>query len=212
MVRPDDLPRFVGHIHAEAARLVTLIDDIIRLSQLDEGVALSAEPVELLPLAEETVRGLHDAAEAKNVTMTVTGENVTVRAARRLLSEILYNLCDNAIKYNVPGGSVTVDVGLCGESAVLTVSDTGIGIPKEHLSRIFERFYRVDKGRSRKMGGTGLGLSIVKHIVEMYEGDIFVSSEVGEGTEFIIKLPYDRKHTGTNVVRVQGRKRGIGQV
>ena len=127
------------------------------------------------------------------------------------MKQLFINLIDNAVK-NTEKGSVTVTCRVHNDHLMISVKDTGIGIPKEHLSRIFERFYRVDKGRSRKMGGTGLGLSIVKHIVEMYEGDIFVSSEVGEGTEFIIKLPYDRKHTGTNVVRVQGRKRGIGQV
>ena len=145
----------------------------------------------LLPLAEETVRGLHDAAEAKNVTMTVTGENVTVRAARRLLSEILYNLCDNAIKYNVPGGSVTVDVGLCGESAVLTVADTGIGIPPEHQARVFERFYRVDKSHSRQSGGTGLGLSIVKHAVGDLGGGLHLDSTPGQGTTIRVTVPLE---------------------
>lgn len=147
--------------------------------------------MELLPLAEETVRGLHDAAEAKNVTMTVTGENVTVRAARRLLSEILYNLCDNAIKYNVPGGSVTVDVGLCGESAVLTVADTGIGIPPEHQARVFERFYRVDKSHSRQSGGTGLGLSIVKHAVGDLGGGLHLDSTPGQGTTIRVTVPLE---------------------
>ena len=191
LVKPEDMPVFLNRIHDEAARLVSLIEDIIRLSQLDEGVALSAEPVELLPLAEETVRGLHDAAEAKNVTMTVTGENVTVRAARRLLSEILYNLCDNAIKYNVPGGSVTVDVGLCGESAVLTVADTGIGIPPEHQARVFERFYRVDKSHSRQSGGTGLGLSIVKHAVGDLGGGLHLDSTPGQGTTIRVTVPLE---------------------
>ena len=191
LVKPEDMPVFINRIHDEAARLVTLIEDIIRLSQLDEGVALPAEPVELLPLAEETVRGLHDAAEAKNVTMAVTGENVTVRAARRLLSEILYNLCDNAIKYNVPGGSVTVDVGLCGESAVLTVSDTGIGIPPEHQARVFERFYRVDKSHSRQSGGTGLGLSIVKHAVGDLGGGLHLDSVPGQGTTIRVTVPLE---------------------
>ena len=139
------------------------------------------------------MRGLHDAAEAKNVTMTVTGENVTVRAARRLLSEILYNLCDNAIKYNVPGGSVTVDVGLCGESAVLTVSDTGIGIPPEHQARVFERFYRVDKSHSKEIGGTGLGLSIVKHAALILGAAIELDSTVGKGTIVTVRFPIEKK-------------------
>ena len=175
LVKPEDMPVFLNRIHDEAARLVSLIEDINRLSQLDEGV----------------VRGLHDAAEAKNVTMAVTGENVTVRAARRLLSEILYNLCDNAIKYNVPGGSVTVDVGLCGESAVLTVSDTGIGIPPEHQARVFERFYRVDKSHSRQSGGTGLGLSIVKHAVGDLGGGLHLDSTPGQGTTIRVTVPLE---------------------
>ena len=158
---------------------------------VQEAETVIEEPVELLPLAEETVRGLHDAAEAKNVTMTVTGENVTVRAARRLLSEILYNLCDNAIKYNVPGGSVTVDVGLCGESAVLTVTDTGIGIPPEHQARVFERFYRVDKSHSRQSGGTGLGLSIVKHAVGDLGGGLHLDSTPGQGTTIRVTVPLE---------------------
>ena len=189
LVKPEDQSAFITRIHDEAARLVTLIEDIIRLSQLDEGVTLPAESVALLTLAEETVRGLQDAAAAKNVTMTVTGQDVTVRAARRLLSEVLYNLCDNAIKYNVPGGSVTVDVTRWGESAALTVSDTGIGIPAEHQSRVFERFYRVDKSHSRQSGGTGLGLSIVKHAVSDLGGGIHLDSTPGQGTTIRVTIP-----------------------
>ena len=189
LVKPEDQAAFVARIYDEAARLVTLIEDIIRLSQLDEGVSLPAESVALLPLAQETVRGLHDAAEAKNVTMTVTGEDITVQAARRLLSEVLYNLCDNAIKYNVTGGSVTVEVSRCGDSAMLTVADTGIGIPPEHQSRVFERFYRVDKSHSRQSGGTGLGLSIVKHAVSDLGGGIHLESTPGQGTTIRVTVP-----------------------
>ena len=189
LVKPEDMPVFVGRIRSEAARLVTLIEDIIRLSQLDEGVELPTESVALRPLAEETVSSLHDAAAAKNVTLSVTGEAVTVRSVRRLLSEILYNLCDNAIKYNVPNGSVTVDLSPTANGAALTVSDTGIGIPPEHQSRVFERFYRVDKSHSRASGGTGLGLSIVKHAVQDLGGAIHLDSTPGQGTSIRVTIP-----------------------
>ena len=189
LVKPEDMPVFVGRIRSEAARLVTLIEDIIRLSQLDEGVELPTESVALRPLAEETVSSLHDAATAKNVTLSVTGEAVTVRSVRRLLSEILYNLCDNAIKYNVPNGSVTVDLSPTANGAALTVSDTGIGIPPEHQSRVFERFYRVDKSHSRASGGTGLGLSIVKHAVQDLGGAIHLDSTPGQGTSIRVTIP-----------------------
>ena len=189
LVKPEDMPVFVGRIRSEAARLVTLIADIIRLSQLDEGVELPTESVALRPLAEETVSSLHDAAAAKNVTLSVTGEAVTVRSVRRLLSEILYNLCDNAIKYNVPNGGVTVDLSPTANGAALTVSDTGIGIPPEHQSRVFERFYRVDKSHSRASGGTGLGLSIVKHAVQDLGGAIHLDSTPGQGTSIRVTIP-----------------------
>ena len=189
LVKPEDMPVFVGRVRSEAARLVTLIEDIIRLSQLDEGVELPTESVALRPLAEETVSSLHDAAAAKNVTLSVTGEAVTVRSVRRLLSEILYNLCDNAIKYNVPNGRVTVDLSPSANGAALTVSDTGIGIPPEHQSRVFERFYRVDKSHSRASGGTGLGLSIVKHAVQDLGGAIHLDSTPGQGTSIRVTIP-----------------------
>lgn len=192
LVKPEDMPQFISRIHHEAARLVTLIEDIIRLSQLDEGASLPTENVELLSLAEETAASLRDAAAAKDVTVSVTGTPVTVRSARRLLSEILYNLCDNAIKYNVTGGSVTVDVSRWGESAALTVADTGIGIPQEHQSRVFERFYRVDKSHSRQSGGTGLGLSIVKHAVQDLGGGIHLDSTPGKGTTIRVALPLEQ--------------------
>ena len=132
---------------------------------------------------------LSDAAEAKSVSLAVTGQPVTVHSVRRLLSEILYNLCDNAIKYNVPGGRVSVDVAGTAEGAAITVSDTGIGIPAEHQARVFERFYRVDKSHSRASGGTGLGLSIVKHAVQDLGGTIRLDSTPGQGTSIRVTIP-----------------------
>ena len=189
VVQPGDVPRFVGHIRSEAQRLVTLINDIIRLSELDEGGALPSEPVELLSLCRDTAQSLAPAAEAHTVTVSVTGEEVTVPGVRRLISEVFTNLCDNAIKYNRDGGSVSVTVSRDGGDAVVSVSDTGIGIPPEHQSRVFERFYRVDKSHSKASGGTGLGLSIVKHAVLYHHGTVEVHSVPGEGTTFTVRLP-----------------------
>ena len=189
MVKQEDVPRFVGHIRAEAQRLVTLIGDIIRLSQLDEGEPMPTEPVELLAVAREVAENLRSAAEARNVTVEVTGTPATVSGVRRLLYEIVLNLCDNAIKYNTEGGRVEVEVAQDGGTAAVTVRDTGIGIPPEHQSRVFERFYRVDKSHSKAIGGTGLGLSIVKHAVQYHHGTIHLQSEVGKGTEIRVTFP-----------------------
>ena len=189
MVKQEDVPRFVGHIRAEAQRLVTLIGDIIRLSQLDEGEPMPTEPVELLAVAREVAENLRSAAEARNVTVEVTGTPATVSGVRRLLYEIVLNLCDNAIKYNTEGGRVEVEVAQDGGTAAVTVRDTGIGIPLEHQSRVFERFYRVDKSHSKASGGTGLGLSIVKHAVQYHHGVIQLKSEVGKGTEIRVTFP-----------------------
>ena len=191
MVRSDDVPRFVGHIRGEAQRLVTLINDILRLSELDEGGSLPTEPVELLSLCTDTVKSLESAAQQRQITMTVTGEAVTVPGVRRLLTETVFNLCDNAIKYNKDGGSVAVTVGRDGSDAVVTVADTGIGIPPEHQGRVFERFYRVDKSHSKASGGTGLGLSIVKHAVAYHHGTVTLDSREGEGTTFTLRLPLE---------------------
>ena len=191
MVRPDDVSRFVGHIRGEAQRLVTLINDILRLSELDEGGSLPTEPVELLSLCADTVKSLESAAQQRQITMTVTGEAVTVPGVRRLLTETVFNLCDNAIKYNKDGGSVAVAVGRDGPDAVVTVADTGIGIPPEHQGRVFERFYRVDKSHSKASGGTGLGLSIVKHAVAYHHGTVTLDSREGEGTTFTLRLPLE---------------------
>ena len=189
MVKQEDVPRFVGHIRAEAQRLVTLIGDIIRLSQLDEGEPMPTEPVELLAVAREAAENLRSAAETRNVTVEVTGTPATVSGVRRLLYEIVLNLCDNAIKYNTEGGRVEVEVAQDGGTAAVTVRDTGIGIPPEHQSRVFERFYRVDKSHSKASGGTGLGLSIVKHAVQYHHGVIQLKSEVGKGTEIRVTFP-----------------------
>ncbi len=189
MVRPDDLPRFVGHIHAEAARLVTLIDDIIRLSQLDEGAAMPTEPVDLLAVSQEAAENLHDAAAARSVTVSVTGQPSVIPGVRRLLYEIVYNLCDNAIKYNRDGGRVDVTVAADADGSSITVADTGIGIAPEHQGRVFERFYRVDKSHSKASGGTGLGLSIVKHAVQYHHGRIELESTPGTGTTIRVVFP-----------------------
>ena len=189
MVKPDDLPRFVGHIHAEAARLVTLIDDIIRLSQLDEGDAMPTEAVDLLAVSQEAAENLHDAAAARGVTLSVTGQSVVVPGVRRLIYEIVYNLCDNAIKYNVDGGRVDIAVASGTDGSSITVADTGIGIAPEHQGRVFERFYRVDKSHSKASGGTGLGLSIVKHAVQYHHGRIELESTPGAGTTIRVVFP-----------------------
>ena len=184
MVKQADAPRFVGHIRREASRLVNLIEDIIRLSQLDEGMDLPAEAVDMLELSEEVKTILTPSAEEKNVRIAVSGRGFSVVGVRRMLQEILYNLCDNAIKYNVPGGSVTIHA----ENNRLTVSDTGIGIPPEHKDRIFERFYRVDKSHSKASGGTGLGLSIVKHAAAYHHAAITLESAPGKGTSIAIQF------------------------
>ncbi|MBE6923378.1 MAG: two-component sensor histidine kinase [Ruminococcaceae bacterium] len=184
MVKEADQPRFIGHIRKEASRLVNLIEDIIRLSQLDEGVELPTEQVDMLALAEDVKEILTPSAAEKNVKIDVTGNGLMIRGVRRMLQEIIYNLCDNAIKYNVPGGSVTIHA----ENNRLVVSDTGIGIPAEHKDRIFERFYRVDKSHSKASGGTGLGLSIVKHAVAYHNAKISLESTPGKGTTITIRF------------------------
>ena len=189
LVKQEDMPRFVGHIRTEAARLVTLIEDIIRLSQLDEGGEFPFEPVDLKKLAEEASASLASAAAEKQVTIRVHGDDRQITTVRRLASEIIYNLCDNAVKYNREGGSVDVTIDGTAHGAVVTVQDTGIGIPPEHQSRVFERFYRVDKSHSRQSGGTGLGLSIVKHAVQYLGGRIELESQPGKGTTMRVHFP-----------------------
>ena len=189
MVKPEDMPRFIGHIRKEAARLVDLIEDIIRLSQLDEARELPCKDVDLLALAQGVERDLTTAAEARHVTLSLSGSGATIHGVRRLLYEIVYNLCDNAIKYNVEGGQVNIDVTADGKNAAVTVKDTGIGIPPEHQDRVFERFYRVDKSHSKASGGTGLGLSIVKHAVQYHHGTIALTSEPGKGTTITAVFP-----------------------
>ncbi len=184
MVKPEDESRFVGHIKKEASRLVNLIQDIIRLSQLDEGVELPKETVNMLELAEDVKNLLEAGAADKQVAVCIEGKGFCVEGVRQMLHEVIYNLCDNAIKYNLPGGSVTIRA----EDSCLTVIDTGIGIPVEHKDRIFERFYRVDKSHSKASGGTGLGLSIVKHAVAYHNGQIFLDSAPGKGTSITIKF------------------------
>lgn len=189
MVQPEDMPRFVSHIRAEAQRLVTLIGDIIRLSQLDEGEVLPKERLDLLEVAQGAADDLQAEAEKKNVHLSVSGEPAELEGVRQLIYEVAYNLGDNAIKYNVDGGSVSINVSSDGKNAKLTVSDTGIGIAAENQSRIFERFYRVDKSHSKESGGTGLGLSIVKHAVQYHGGRISMDSAPGKGTSMSVILP-----------------------
>lgn len=185
LVRPEDTSRFVGHIRKEAARLVALVEDIIRLSQLDEGVPLPAEDVELLHLCRQVAQELADTANARGISVCVSGENAKVTGVKRLLWEIVYNLCDNAVKYNVPGGSVQITL-TGGEHPAVCVRDTGIGIPPEHQGRVFERFYRVDKSHSKQSGGTGLGLSIVKHAAQYHGAKLSLQSSPGEGTAITV--------------------------
>lgn len=190
MVKPEDIPIFLKRIYSEAQRMIQLVEDIIRLSHLDEGAEdMKWDMVDLYAVAEETINSLADEAESNGIKFELYGETVLINGIRQLLQEIIYNLCDNAIKYNCRGGSVSVGVKNENEFAVLTITDTGIGILAEHQERIFERFYRVDKSHSKEIGGTGLGLSIVKHAAKLHNAEIELHSIVNKGTEITIKFP-----------------------
>lgn len=185
MVKDENAIRFAGEIHRNAQRLISLINDILKLSELDSNkeIDLALENVDLYEMASNCVVMLAPVAEKRNITFHLDGEKTVVHANKDMMEEIIYNLCDNAIRYNKDNGNVWIEVvnGFC-------VRDDGIGISKENQERIFERFYRVDKSRSKKTGGTGLGLAIVKHIVELHDGTIEVESELGEGTKITITL------------------------
>lgn len=190
MVKEEDKPVFYGHIKDEASRLITLIEDILLISRLDEGAGRELlEDVELSPVIAQTVEALSQKAEENGVTFQISCEKAVLRANRSQIYELFYNLIDNAIKYNKPGGTVGINVTDGGGELALSVSDTGIGIPKEAQGRVFERFFRVDRSRSKKTGGTGLGLAIVKHIALAHSGRIELKSEAGAGTTITIRFP-----------------------
>ena len=183
MTGKEDTIRFSNEIHSNANRLLSLINDIIKLSELDEADhQMEMEKIDLYKLAENCVQMMQVTAEKQGIRLTLQGESAMVMANKGLIDEVFYNLCSNAIRYNKPGGSVTVTVGTKDERPFLSVADTGIGIPKECQERVFERFYRVDKSRSKSTGGTGLGLAIVKHIVAQHNAALCLDSELGKGT------------------------------
>lgn len=194
LVRPEDMPKFSERIYNEASRLITLIEDIIRLSKLDdEAVELEKQEVELYSLTREIVSRLAPQAEKRSIQMEVTGEEVTYYGIRQILDEMVYNICENAVKYNKAGGSIKIWVGNTLKGAKIIVEDTGIGIPADQKDRIFERFYRVDKSHSKETGGTGLGLSIVKHGAILHSAAISVESELGKGTKIEIIFPRHKR-------------------
>lgn len=200
MVADKDKTAFSEKIYAEAQRMIRLIEDIIKLSNLDEGAAeLTRETVDLYVTAENTVRSLLPAAKKANVTLSLNGENAEIYGIPQLLTAVVYNLCDNAIKYNKDGGTVFVNVKNNAENIVLSVRDTGIGIPKEQQERIFERFYRVDKSHSKEVGGTGLGLSIVKHAAKLHDAKITLESEVGKGTGITVIFPKKQQNAPAEI-------------
>ena len=193
-VKEEDIKDFSGRIYNEAQRLISLIDDVIKISQLDEGeIPYEWSEQDLYKLSKEVFKSLEEAAKKKNVHLYISGESIPFYTVRPILEEILYNLCDNAIKYNKNDGTVSIYLSETEQDVRISVKDTGIGIPKEDQNRIFERFYRVDKSHSKEIGGTGLGLSIVKHGVIFLGGSISVDSEEGMGTEMIVTLPRGMK-------------------
>lgn len=187
MAKPEDVKPFAGRIYSEAQRLISLVEDIISLSHLDAGTGYARKEVDLYCEAQKVVEKLSGIAAENGVALHLNGESSVINGIPELVHGIIYNLCDNAIKYNRPNGSVTVIV----TKNSLTVRDTGIGIPQEDLDRIFERFYRVDKSRSKEVGGTGLGLSIVKHAAMLMNAVVSVESKVDEGTQISVTFPDD---------------------
>lgn len=190
LVRPEDMQHFSEKIYQEASRLITLVEDIIKLSRLDEGrVELEKEEVDLYELSREIISRLAPQAAKNRVRLELTGESVKYTGIRRILDEMIYNITENAIKYNNPGGKVSVWAGNTLQGKKVVVTDNGIGIPEDQIDRIFERFYRVDKSHSKERGGTGLGLSIVKHGVMLHHGEVHVESKLGEGTRIELVFP-----------------------
>ena len=192
LVKPEDMPRFIGHIKTDAARLVSLVSDIIRLSQLDENTEMNWENVDALSVAKEALEMVDPIAESRNISLAIKGEPAPLTSVHKLLYDIIYNLCDNAVKYNKEGGFVKVDVKTAGDKVQVAVSDNGVGIAPADQSRVFERFYRVDKSHSRESGGTGLGLSIVKHAVAYLKGSISLESTLGKGTTITVSFPAEK--------------------
>ncbi len=194
-VKAEDIPHFADNIYKEAQRLIILVNDILKLSRLEEGVKVQDEmaAVELLGLCEEITERLQLSAKRKKVSLTCKGEPAQIQGVRNMLEEIIYNVCDNAIKYNREGGTVTVAVEPAKEEVCVRIRDTGIGIPAEDRDRIFERFYRVNKSHSKEVGGTGLGLSIVKHGMAFHNARITLDSEEGKGTEVCLYFPLVRE-------------------
>ena len=194
IVKPEDVEQFGKNIRSEAERLIVLINDIVSLSKLDENsIPREDTETDLYDLSEEIVYRLDHKASEKNIELSVTGEHVSIIGNRTVLDEIIYNLCDNALKYNRDGGRADVKISHIPTKALITVSDNGMGIPPEHINRIFERFYRVDKSHSRQINGTGLGLSIVKHGVMYHNGTIRVDSTLGKGSVFTVEFPIENK-------------------
>ncbi len=186
MVKAEDISRFSTMIHNESSRLIVLVNDIIRLSQLDENFfPEERENIDLFEMSAGVIDSLRAAADAKEVTFTLNGSG-SVEGLPSIIEEMIYNLCDNAVKYNKQGGSVAVSIAESGDKVAFTVEDTGIGIPNEFIGRVFERFYRVDKSRSKEIGGTGLGLSIVRHAANTHNAEINMSSRLGIGTKIVV--------------------------
>lgn len=194
MVKEEDEPRFLKQIYDEAQHMVSLIENIIKISRLDEEAdALPVDKVDLYEVAQSVVKQLKPRAETRGILMDLSGTHVVIKGAKTLLYEMIYNLCDNAIKYNVENGTISVNVKKTKDAAVVKVKDTGCGISEDQQDRIFERFYRVDKSHSRASGGTGLGLSIVKHAAIWHNATIKVKSKLGKGTTFIVRFPMKNK-------------------
>ena len=189
MVPKEKMQEFSGDIYRESRRLIDLVDDIIQLSRLDEGTAnFSKSPVDLYTLSGQLIESLRPVAQKQDITLTLSGQHAVIEGVEQLLQEMVYNLCDNAIKYNISGGSVTVSVWQNGQTVTLSVVDTGIGIPYADQSRVFERFYRVDKSHSKEVGGTGLGLSIVKHAAQYHSAKLELKSDPGHGTAIAVNF------------------------
>lgn len=190
LVKNEDIPKFAGRIYKESQRLLQLVEDVIQISQLDEEkTSYVWEPVDVYQVCKNAFESLKEKAKRLNVHLYICGECMKMEAVRTLLEEAIYNVCDNAIKYNRNDGSVSVFLTQTAQEIQIVVKDTGVGIPKEDQGRVFERFYRVDKSHSKEIGGTGLGLSIVKHAVGALKGSVILRSEEGNGTEITLRFP-----------------------